>query len=190
MFFKQHIGSGEVYTGFDAKEEKVWKKEIENARYLVFATHGILAKEAESNLITEPALVLTLVDNPEGYDGLLGMSEVAGLRLNADLAILSACNSAGENGRGGEGFVGMARSFLFAGSKAVVASHWKVEDQATLNLMREFSKRLKKKGLLDALSTAKRKMRKKVLQYGKNKKIKVSCAHPFFWAAFVLIGER
>ncbi len=190
IFFKHHVGSGKIYTGFEAKEEKVWSIEIENARYLLFSTHGILAKEFDNNLITEPALVLTLVDNPEGYDGLLGMSEVAGLRLNADLVILSACNSAGENGRGGEGFVGMARSFLFAGSNAVVASHWKVDDQTALNLMKEFSKRLKTKNPLDALSIARRKIKKRIAQYGKDKKIRVSNAHPFFWASFVYIEGR
>jgi CHAT domain-containing protein len=136
-------------------------------------------------------LVLSLVNNPDEYDGLLGMTEAAGLRLNSDVVILSACNSAGESGKGGEGFAGMARSFLFAGSQAVVASHWQVDTRATKMLIENYGKYLKTKGRLEALEAARNVVKNAVVEYGNGKsKIKVSYAHPYFWAAFVLLGER
>lgn len=189
--FKKQVGQGEIYTGFEATEENVWMSDLENAKYVLFSTHGILGKEAELEDITEPALVLTLVNNPDEYDGLLGMTEAAGLRLNSDVVILSACNSAGESGKGGEGFAGMARSFLIAGSQAVVASHWQVDARATKMLIENYGKFLKTKGRLEALEEAKKVVKDAVVEYnGKKRKIKVSYAHPYFWSAFVLLGRR
>lgn len=188
--FKHHIGKGKVYKGFNATEKNVWQSALEKAKYILFSTHGILGKEEESGSITEPALILTLVENPEDYDGLLEMTEAAGLRLNSDVVILSTCNSAGESGKGGEGFAGMARSFLFAGSQAVVASHWPVDSQATKMLIENYGKYLKTKGRLEALKAARNVVKNEVVEYGKDKKIKISYAHPYFWASFVLLGER
>ena len=190
QIFSKQIGKGKIYSGLDASEENVWKAGLEKAKYVLFSTHGILGKEAGNKDITEPALVLSLVNNPDEYDGLLGMTEAAGLRLNSDIVILSACNSAGESGKGGEGFAGMARSFLFAGSQAVVASHWQVDTRATKMLIENYGKYLKTKGRLEALEAARNVVKNAVVEYGNKRKIKVSYAHPYFWAAFVLLGER
>jgi CHAT domain-containing protein len=188
IFLKQ-IGKGKIYKGLETTEENVWKANLGKAKYILFSTHGFLAKEDEN--VVEPSLVLTLINNPEGYNGLLGMIEASGLRLNSDVVILSACNSAGESGKGGEGFAGMARSFLFAGSQAVVASHWQVDSKATKILIENYEKFLKTKGRLEALEAARNVVKTAVVEYGKGKrKIKVSYAHPYFWAAFVLLGER
>jgi hypothetical protein len=187
--FKKQIGKGKIYAGLEATEENVWKANLGKAKYILFSTHGLLAKEDEN--VVEPSLVLTLINNPKEYDGLLGMTEAAGLRLNNDVVILSACNSAGESGKGGEGFAGMARSFLFAGSQAVVASHWQVDTRATKMLIENYGKYLKTKGRLEALEAARNVVKNAVVEYGNGKsKIKVSYAHPYFWAAFVLLGER
>jgi CHAT domain-containing protein len=186
--FNKQIGKWKIYKGLEATEENVWKANLGKAKYILFSTHGYLAKEDEN--VVEPALVLTLVNNPEGYDGLLGMTEAAGLRLNSDVVILSACSSAGESSTGGEGFAGMARNFLFAGSQAVVASHWKVDSRATKMLIENYGKYLKSKGRLEALEAARNVVKNAVVEYGKDRKIKVSYAHPYFWAAFVLLGER
>ena len=141
--------------------------------------------------MTEPAIVLSGGNNSEGYDGYLDMSEAAGLKLNSDIVILSACNSAGDSGKGGEGFVGLARSFLYAGSQAVVASHWTVEVKATKMLMENYARNLKTMGKLEALEAARNVVKNAVAEHGKGKrKIKVSYAHPYFWASFVLLGER
>lgn len=188
--FKNQIGIGKVYKGLEATEENVWQAGLEKAKYVLFSTHGILGKEADSKDITEPALVLTLVNNPDEYDGLLGMTEAAGLRLNSDVVILSACSSTGVSGKGGEGFVGMARSFLFAGSQAVVASHWPVETRATKMLIENYGKFLKTRGRLEALEAARKVVKNAVVEYSDKRKINVSYAHPYFWAPFVLLGER
>jgi CHAT domain-containing protein len=79
------------------------------------------------------------------------MTEAARLKFNGDVVIISACNSSGEIGIGGEGFDGMARSFLFAGSRTEVASHWQVDSKATKMLIESYGKYLKTKGRLEAL---------------------------------------
>jgi len=85
----------------------------------------------------------------------------------------------------------MARSFLFAGSQAVVASHWQVDTRATKMLIENYGKYLKEnKGRLEALEAARKVVKNAVVEYGKERKIRVSYAHPYFWAAFVLLGER
>ncbi|MDQ1354077.1 MAG: hypothetical protein QG657_4386, partial [Acidobacteriota bacterium] len=188
IFMKQ-IGKGKIYTGLDASEENIWKANLGKAKYILFSTHGFLANENEN--VAEPALVLTLINNPPKYDGLLGMTEAVGLKLNSDVVILSACSSAGESGKGGEGFAGMARSFLFAGSQAVVACHWPVETKATKMLIENYGKYLKTKSRLEALEEARNVVKNSSVEYGKGKrKINVSYAHPYFWASFVLLGER
>ena len=133
----------------------------------------------------QPALALSLVNNPAGIDGFLTMGEVLGLRLDADVTVLSACNTAGEpeNARGGEGFAGLTRSFMYAGSRSLVVSHWPVGSQATVALMTEFFRELaagRPKPV--ALANARQKLRQTVQQG-------VQLAHPFFWAPFVLVGD-
>jgi len=189
MAFKDEIGKGKIYTGMDAVERNIWRAHVQKAKYLLFSTHGFLGMEQNVKGIEEPYLVMTLVEDSIDYDGIFTMSEAAGLRLNCDIVILSACDSAGKSGKGGEGFAGMARSFLFAGSQAVVASHWSVEVNATKMLMENYGKFLKTRGRLEALEAARKVVKNAVVEYGKERKIKVSYAHPYFWGAFVLLGE-
>ena len=149
--------------------------------------------------MAEPALALTLVDNPPGKDGFLTMSEVLGLDLNAEVVVLSACNTygRGEKAGKGEGFAGLTRSFMYAGTKSIFVTHWSVESQAAKDLMVETFRAIQghrgiKEGLRPdkALQNAKLKMRKST--FAPIKEIpswKVSRSHPYFWAPFVLVGE-
>jgi CHAT domain-containing protein len=116
------------------------------------------------------------------------MSEVLGLDLNAELIILSACNTSGKGDKSGsgEGFVGLTRSFMYAGGKSLLVTHWSVESEAARDLMVETFKNMQKGGRPEALREAKLNMKKSIRQMGKEK---VSLSHPFFWAPFVLVGE-
>jgi CHAT domain-containing protein/Tfp pilus assembly protein PilF len=175
---------GDVLTGLQATEAAVKaaseKGLLARARYFHFATHGILGLDTGQ----PPALVLSLVGNDGAYDaeggvndGFLRLDEVTRLKLNADLVVLSAC----ETGRGrlyaGEGVTGLARAFLYAGSRGVVCSLWAVDDRETATFMADLYGGLKEgKVGADALRAAKLAM----IRAGKP---------PVYWAPFILIGE-
>jgi len=155
------------------------------AQVVSFATHGLIAGEVKG--LKEPALVLTPPEKPsEQDDGLLGLEDILGLKLNsADWVILSACNTAAPGGSG-EGLSGLVRAFFFAGSPSLLVSHWSVDDGATQALMTEVFRRYAKdksmpraealrQGMLALMASAK----------GNN----AYFAHPFSWASFFLVGE-
>jgi tetratricopeptide (TPR) repeat protein len=176
----------DIYLREKATEENVYKADLKNARYLLFSTHGLLGGDFSG--VAEPALALTLIDNPPGRDGFLTMSEVLGLDLNSELIILSACNTSGRGDKtgSGEGFVGLTRSFMYAGGKSLLVTHWSVESEAARDLMVNTMRLMRGKTKPDALREAKLSMKKSIMQKGNEK---LSLSHPFFWAPFVLVGE-
>jgi CHAT domain-containing protein/Tfp pilus assembly protein PilF len=183
-------------VGQEAREERVKSGEAERARYVHFAAHGVLNENkpeysgivltlgAPSALATragetaqraEPERAGQREESAE--DGLLQVYEVFNLRLNAEVAVLSACETGLGKEVRGEGMVGLTRAFLYAGAEAVVVSLWKVMDPATAELMVRFYRHLRA-GMKKA--EALRQARLEMLdQY----------AHPYYWAAFVLVGK-
>jgi tetratricopeptide (TPR) repeat protein len=183
-------------VGQEAREERVKSGEAERARYVHFAAHGVLNENkpeysgivltlgAPSALATragetarraEPERAGQREESAE--DGLLQVYEVFNLRLNAEVAVLSACETGLGKEVRGEGIVGLTRAFLYAGAEAVVVSLWKVMDPATAELMVRFYRHLRA-GMKKA--EALRQARLEMLdQY----------VHPYYWAAFVLVGK-
>jgi CHAT domain-containing protein len=153
-------------------------------RIIAFATHGLLAGEFKG--VAEPALVLTPPNKATQIDdGLLTASEIANLKLDANWVILSACNTAAPEGRpGAEGLSGLAKAFFYAGSRALMVSHWWVASDATVLLtmgaIQEFSAD-PKIGRAEALRRAMVRLM--------NGQSKPDFAHPVFWAPFALVGE-
>jgi CHAT domain-containing protein len=102
--------------------------------------------------------------------------------LNADLVVLSACNTAGGNGKfGGEALSGLTEAFFFAGAQNMLVSHWSVPSSATMKLMTSMFNNLGpqlENGTASSLQKAQQQMIKSV-----------DTAHPVFWGAFVLIGD-
>jgi CHAT domain-containing protein len=116
-------------------------------------------------------------------DGLLDASEVAALKLNADLVVLAACNTAAAGGGrfGGGALEGLADAFFNAGARAVLASHWEVPSAATTQLMTGVFQRYgqnRQRGLAEALRQSQLALIGRPVT-----------AHPFNWAAFTLIGD-
>ena len=112
---------------------------------------------------------------------LLYVRDIYNLRLNADLVVLSACETGIGELRRGEGVISLARAFAYAGAKSLVTTLWSVNDKSTLNIMEGFYRQLRKGAPKNqALWQAK-------LDY--LAKSKSEMAHPFFWAAFVPIGD-
>jgi CHAT domain-containing protein len=172
-----------VLLGPEATEARVRaasdKGELARARYVHFATHGLVGLEKGQ----PPGLVLSLVGNdgkevPGGTnDGFLRLPEVTFLRLNADLVVLSACQTGKGVRHRGEGVSGLARAFLYAGSNGVVCSLWSVDDARTAELMADLYRGLKnRRPTAEALRAAQLRM------IGQGRA-------PFYWAPFVLMGQ-
>lgn len=184
----------EVRTGAAATEQAFRADpEVARASVLALATHGVLPREVAG--IAEPGLVLTPPDAATAEnDGLLTASEAASMRLTADLVILSACNTAtGEGAVGGEGLSALARAFIFAGSDALLASHWRVSDAATAALTVETVRAWRKgrSSKADALREGMRAVR--TGKRGDGSKLEgwsAEWSHPSAWAAFSLISDR
>lgn len=159
-----------------AATEAAFKSQpLEKFRILHLAVHGI----ASSKFPERAALVLA-ADPTSEEDGLLQAREISGLRLNADLVILSACDTGVGRLQGAEGIANLVRSFLFAGAQSVLASLWSADDIATAALIKQFYGHLaKKQDKGSALRRAKMDLLKK---YGDQ-------ALPYYWAGFTLQGE-
>lgn len=188
-------GDSRLYLRAEANEHAVKHARLDNARYLHFATHGLLSGEflsLKGDVLpsqAQPALALTMVGELDGEDGLLTMRDVIeDLKLVSDLVVLSACNTAGEPGKAGtgEGFAGLTRAFMFAGAQGLVVSHWAVESLSAQDLMTAtFRNMASGNAPLPALEAARHALR--------NQKTPGSRpfvpAHPFFWAPFVYVGS-
>ena len=163
-----------IYVGPEAREDRV-KREAGAARILHFATHGILDN-------TSPMYShLALAQGGPNEDGLLEAWELMQLDLHADLAVLSACETARGHIGPGEGMVGFSWAMFIAGVPSIVVSQWKVESGSTRQLMVDFHR-----GLLPAARQSKSEaLRQASLKLMKNS----TTSHPFYWAGFVLVGD-
>lgn len=201
--------------GPDATEKKLFELsasgELAKCKYVHLATHGFIDPDRPEL----SGLVLARAPADKDYDGMLHMREVFQLKFNADLVVLSACQTGLGKRMGGEGVVGLSTSFFFAGTPTVVMSLWKVGDVATALLMQRFYGSLSAgRPKAEALDEAKTWLRNlprserdrrvkadenlallsrgfgKVVQSPKGTKIEPHpFAHPHYWAGFVLTGD-
>jgi CHAT domain-containing protein len=172
-----------VFLGRDATETRLRQLPLDQYGVLYFATHGLLPGELHCQ--AEPGLALSPPPAPatsKDDDGLLDATEIASLSLNADLVVLSACNTASGGGRfGGEALSGLAEAFFYAGARALLASHWQVPSTATVRLMTGLFERAGP-GLARGIAESLRQSQLALLD-------QPATAHPFFWAAFTVIGD-
>jgi CHAT domain-containing protein len=168
-------GQTALYLGAEAREENIkGNPALATARRLHFATHGLISASHPQR----SALALTLDDDPR-EDGLLQMWEIFNLKLQADLVTLSACQTGLGQELTGEGIVGLARAFMYAGAPSVVVSLWNVTDRSTAELMVKFHQHL------DRTADKAEALRQAKLELLRNPRY----ASPYYWAPFVLIGE-
>jgi len=161
----------------NANEKSIKSGELEQYKVLHFATHGFVNSEKP-----ELSSLLLAQDTTGGEDGVLYSGEIYNLKLNADLAVLSACETGLGKIQKGEGIIGLTRALLYAGAKNIIVSLWQVADESTSALMVDFYKNsLTSKGQL-SYSEALRNAKLKMIREEKY-------AHPFFWSPFILIGK-
>ena len=171
--------NSKIYVGKKFSEDKLKSLNLSNYKYIAFATHAIIANQI--NNISEPGLILTPPKvATEANDGILTVSEIEKLNLQSDVIILSACNTASDDGTpNGEGLSGLASAFFHAGTKSILVTHWDVETNAAINLTTGTFKYLKNS---DNLSKALQKAKIEMLS-------NPDTSHPFYWAPFILIGN-
>ena len=167
-----------VYVGAEAREDRV-KSEASQARILHFATHGML------NNASPMYSHLALAEGGTGEDGLLEAWELMHLDLQADLAVLSACETARGRIGAGEGMIGFSWAMFIAGVPSIVVSQWKVESAGTRDLMVNFHRSLISIGKAKTKTTKTEALRQAALKLMKNPETN----HPFYWAGFVLVGD-
>ena len=183
----QTLGGGEVVKGADFSDTAMaTRKDLGDYAVVQFATHGLA--EGEMGCNSAPALLTSIATEP-GSDGLLSMSEIAGLQFDANVVILSACSTAASTsnsqgfvdlGRAGRGatFNGLVRAFLNAGARSVVATHWKIPDATAQPLTNDFVATARMRGMSDALRTAQTRLI-----------VSKATSHPYWWGAFFIIGD-
>lgn len=167
-----------VATGFDATREKLAEVDLAQYAILHIATHGILdPKRPEKS-----GLLFTMV-NRDGkpQNGFLGLQDVYSLHAPVDLVVLSACRTGLGKDVRGEGLIGLTRGFMYAGAASVVASLWKVDDEATAELMKRFYANMLSDGMTPAaaLRAAQNSIRQQP-----------QWSSPYHWAAFTLQGDH
>ncbi len=151
---------------------------LQKKQIIVFATHGLLAGDLPD--LNQPALAMAA--NPDPKDSpLLTLEDVLGLKLNADWVVLSACNTAGEDGKAHEALSGLARGFFFAGSRSLLVTHWSVESESAMLLTTKTFAAYKTEGGMRRAEA----IRQAMLDVMKIDKF----AHPTYWAPYALVGE-
>ena len=175
----------DIYLGPAATETQIKQlSDLHDFDVVYLATHGLLASNSEEVLGFNPEPGLLMAGPEEATeldDGLLTASEAALLDLNANWVVLSACNTAGGDGRG-EALSGLATAFFYAGAQSLVVSHWAVDSKATVPLMIEMFEAYSDGS--SELSGAEA-LRQSMLAM----KAQEEYRHPHFWAPFVLVGE-
>lgn len=166
-----------IAVGLEASRKTIMSPQLRQYRIIHLATHGVL-----DNVHPElSGIALSQVDEQgREQDGMLRLHDIYNLKLPAELAVLSACDTGLGKIIKGEGLVGLTRGFMYAGSPRVVATLWKVDDYATSLLMERFYQRM----FQMKLSPAAALRQSQIEMMGRAR-----WHEPFYWAAFVLHGE-
>ncbi len=165
------------FSGFSANRERLLNANARDYKILHFATHGLIdEKRPELS-----GIVLSRFDeNGQKTDEFFRLHDIYGMNLNSDLVVLSACNTGIGKEVRGEGLMSLNNAFLSVGAKSVMASLWKVEDGATLELMKNFYDAMANEKL-----TPSKALQKAQIKMQQSERYK----SPFYWAAFTVQGD-
>ena len=162
---------------FAASRSLVTGANLADYRIVHFATHALINNQ-NPNL---SGIVLSLVDEQgRPQNGFLRLYDIYNLKLDSDLVVLSACQTALGKEIKGEGLIGLTRGFMYAGAPRVVASLWRIDDRATADIMKRFYESMLKDGLRPAAA-----LRAAQISMSEDKR----WHSPHYWAAFTLQGE-
>ena len=162
-------------------DEKNFKTLAPPSATIHLATHGVLDNRNPFNSY----LLLTKTEDETENDGLLHAREIIDLDLDADLAVLSACETGNGRISPGEGVIGMSWAFLVAGARSVVVSQWRVNSVSTTHLMKNFYQATARQTDLNGRNKSEA-IREASLRLLKDRRYR----HPFYWAGFVLVSSN
>lgn len=172
---------GNIFTGIEATEHQ-FRSESGRAKLMHLSMHGFVNTEDPSF----SAMIFAANDSlrylSSDHDGVLYLHELYNLSLDADLAVLSACETGSGRYSRGEGIVSLGKAFRYAGCENIVMSLWKVNDRTTADVMKIFFRNLSSgMGKSEALRHAKLSF----ISDPKNRHF----AHPYYWSGFILTGD-
>jgi CHAT domain-containing protein/tetratricopeptide (TPR) repeat protein len=162
---------------FDATRERLQQADLTVFAILHFATHGILDPKQPEN---SGLLLSTVNRSGQAQNGFVGLQDIYNLHVPVNLVVLSACRTGLGKDVRGEGLIGLTRGFMYAGASSVVASLWKVDDEATSELMKRFYSNMLQQGMTPAAA----------LRAAQNSiRHEPQWSSPYYWAAFTLQGD-
>jgi len=167
---KKLLPNSKILIGAEANETAV-KNYAKNFKYVHLACHGEYNPE-------QPLKSGLYLSKDDANDGYLTVDELFQISLQAELVTLSACETGLGKTAKGDDIIGFTRGFLYAGTRSIISSLWKVDDKATLHLMKELYKNLANHDKRTALRLSQLNIKE---NYN---------SHPFYWAAFQIIGEH
>ena len=166
----------DLFSGFAATRDRLLNARLSDYKVIHLATHGIVDHERPEL----SAVVLSRFDEAgKPMDESVRLQDIYGMKLNADLVVLSACQTASGKEIKGEGVMGLNSAFLQAGARSVVASLWQVDDNASNQLMREFYS-----GMAEGMPVSSALRQAQIALYRDPQ-----FRSPFFWAAYTLQGD-
>ena len=169
--------STDNYSGFAASREQLLNARTADYRILHFATHGLIDEERPE---LSGIVMSRFAENGQKLDEFVRLHDIYGMNLSANLVVLSACETGIGKEVRGEGLMSLNNAFLQVGAKTVMSSLWKVEDKATLELMKNFYQSLANENTTP--SKALQQAQIKMWESGRYKS-------PFYWAAFTVQGD-
>lgn len=182
---------GNVFLGPEASEAKVKGMSLKERRVVMFATHALLPGDLDG--LVQPAIALSVPKAASaGNDGLLTMSEIMGLNLNADWVVLSACNTGAGSGEGATAVSGLGQAFFYAGTRAMLISHWPVETTSAKQITTGLFDRQvadPKLSRAEALNQTLLELIGRGAYTNAQGKPVFAYAHPVFWAPFTVVGD-
>lgn len=149
---------------------------------VLFATHGLAPGEIED--LFQPALLMAAEQNND-KPSLLELKDVMTLRMNADWVLLSACNTASADKKGGDPVSGLARGFIFAGARSILATHWHVDTESAANITTETLSKFNNNPRINRAQA----LQQTAIEMIEARKSKAEWSHPAHWAAYALVGD-
>ena len=180
----------DVYLGKDASEGNVKRADLAEKEIIAFATHALRPGDLDG--LDQPALAFSSPDiTGEEEDGVLTSGEIYTLQLNADLIVLSACDTGAGDNSGSESISGLGQAFFYAGGRALLVTMWPVESYSAGLLTTEMF-RVRKRDRLPWPKAQQHVIRKFIQELGitnSSGKPIATYAHPFFWAPYLVVGD-
>jgi len=181
----------DIYVGAAASETTVKTRDLSRKKVVAFATHALRPGDLDG--LSQPALAFSSPDvTGQDEDGLLIMGEVLSLKLDADLVVLSACDTGAADRQGSEAVSGLGRAFFYSGARALLVTMWPVETSSAHRLTTGLFKWRTRE---DGLSWA-RALQRSMLELmdapglrHPDGTVVARYAHPLFWGSFVVVGD-